>query len=266
MSEIDARALLEAPPYAFVGDDRRAVEFDDPGGHRHRDQPGPRRTAAEGLRRHHRRVHRARSRSPSRRSIGQTEGRARNRLTEDGLDRARHVPGRDRGQPRRRRRRRPEPAGGSLADPGTEITITVARSVQVQTTLPPTTPPTTPHRPRSHRPPQPPTTAPPTTAPAPRPRVGPDQPTFSGSCRRDRRSARWRQSGLRRCGRGSCAAGGGRAPVRMLSGWNCTPSTSWSRWRTPITTPSARAGGDDQAVGDRRRVDRQGVVAGGGDR
>ena len=26
--------------------------------------------------------------------------------------------------------------------------------------------------------------------------------------------------------------------VRMPSGWNCTPSTSSSRWRTPMTTPS----------------------------
>ena len=27
------------------------------------------------------------------------------------------------------------------------------------------------------------------------------------------------------------------AVVRMLSGWNCTPSSGRSRWRRPITTP-----------------------------
>jgi hypothetical protein len=47
-----------------------------------------------------------------------------------------------------------------------------------------------------------------------------------------------RRRGPRR-GRGSSAAGRGRLPVRIDSGWNCTPSTSSSRWRRPITMPSS---------------------------
>ena len=51
-------------------------------------------------------------------------------------------------------------------------------------------------------------------------------------------------------------------PVRMLSGWNCTPSTSCSRWRTPMIVPSAVVAVTSRLGGQRRRVDRQRVVAG----
>ena len=65
-------------------------------------------------------------------------------------------------------------AAGSLADPGTEITITVARSLQVQTTLPPTVPPTTAAPTTVPPTTAAPTTAPPTTAaPVPTTTVGP---------------------------------------------------------------------------------------------
>ena len=49
--------------------------------------------------------------------------------------------------------------------------------------------------------------------------------------------------------------------VRTLSGWNWTPSTSRWRWRTPMIVPSARGRRDLEDVGQRRRVDRQRVVA-----
>ena len=69
----------------------------------------------------------------------------------------------------------------------------------------------------------------------------------------------------RRPSPGSCAAASWPSPVRMLSGWNCTPSIGSSRWRTPITT-LVGGGGDLEAVGHRRRVDDQAVVAGAGQR
>ena len=49
--------------------------------------------------------------------------------------------------------------------------------------------------------------------------------------------------------------------VSTDSGWNCTPSTGSSRWRTAITSPSARGRRDLERVGDRRRRER--VVAAG---
>ncbi len=86
--------------------------------------------------------------------IGQTEGRARNTLTEDGLVVRVIYQEVNAGSPDDGRVIAQSLPAGSLADPGTEITITVARSLQVQTTLPPTLPPTTvgpDHRATDHR-------------------------------------------------------------------------------------------------------------------
>ena len=49
--------------------------------------------------------------------------------------------------------------------------------------------------------------------------------------------------------------------VSTDSGWNWTPSTGSSRWRTPITSPSAQVARDFELVGDRGRGER--VVAAG---
>ena len=56
MAELEARSLLEGEPVLVRRHHRGPVEFDDPRGHRDRDQPGARRTGGEGIRRHDRRV------------------------------------------------------------------------------------------------------------------------------------------------------------------------------------------------------------------
>ena len=62
MSEIDARATAPGRAVRVRRHHRRSFEFDDRGRHRHRDQPERGRAAAEGIRRDHRRVDRARAR------------------------------------------------------------------------------------------------------------------------------------------------------------------------------------------------------------
>ena len=56
-------------------------------------------------------------------------------------------------------------------------------------------------------------------------------------------------------------ASAGPSGVSTDSGWNCTPSTRSSRWRTAITSPSAAVADDLEAVGHRGRRER--VVAAG---
>ena len=131
------RRCSRREPYQFVGHHRGAVEFDDPGGNGHRDQPGTGRAAWRRDRPSPSSCRPDRSRSPCRRSIGQTEGRARNTLTEDGLVVRVTFQEVHAGSPDDGRVIAQSLPADSLAAPGTEITITVGRSVQVPTTLPP---------------------------------------------------------------------------------------------------------------------------------
>ena len=66
--------------------------------------------------------------------------------------------------------------------------------------------------------------------------------------------------------RASCSAGHDRRPVRIDSGWNCTPSTSCSRWRSPMMVPSSVSAVTSRTSGSAVAVDDQRVVAGGLDR
>ena len=47
-------------------------------------------------------------------------------------------------------------------------------------------------------------------------------------------------------------ASAGPSGVSTLSGWNCTPSIGSSRWRTPITSPSAVRAETSSSSGIRR--------------
>ncbi len=94
--------------------------------------------------------------------VGQTEGRARNTITSAGLTVRVNYVDVPAGSPDDGRVRAQDLTPGSLADPGTLVTLTVGRSLELATTLPPTTTTTVP--------PATTTTAPPaattTTAPA----------------------------------------------------------------------------------------------------
>jgi hypothetical protein len=54
--------------------------------------------------------------------------------------------------------------------------------------------------------------------------------------------------------------------VRIDSGWNCTPSTFSSRWRTPMISPSSVQAVTSRQAGRVSRSDRQRVVAHHGQR
>ena len=49
--------------------------------------------------------------------------------------------------------------------------------------------------------------------------------------------------------------------VRIASGWNCTPSTGSSRWRTPMISPSSVVAVTSSAAGRFAALDRERVVA-----
>ena len=92
---------------------------------------------------------------------------------------------------------------------------------------------------------------------------------------RARRPRRPRATATAAAERPTGSAGGGRHPVeeglqhrwpptvRIDSGWNCTPSTSCSRWRRPITRPSSVSAVISSSGGHRGPVDDERVVAGG---
>ena len=64
-------------------------------------------------------------------------------------------------------------------------------------------------------------------------------------------------------GRGRCRSRSWPCSVRIDSGWNCTPSTSSSRWRRPMTTPSSVRAVTSSTSGTESALDDEGVVAGG---
>ena len=64
-------------------------------------------------------------------------------------------------------------------------------------------------------------------------------------------------------GRGSWPRRSWPAAVRIDSGWNCTPSTSSSRWRRPMIVPSSVSAVISSTSGTDVAVDDQRVVAGG---
>jgi serine/threonine-protein kinase len=74
---------------------------------------------------------------------GQTEGRARNELTNNGLIVVVVYVDVPPGSPDDGRVQAQDVEPGSFVDPGTTVTLTVGRSLEVQTTLPPTTTTTT---------------------------------------------------------------------------------------------------------------------------
>ena len=111
MSEVDARALLQADPYAFVVTTAVRSSSTIPEGTVIEINPGPGALLPKGSD-----VTIVVSTGPEPVTvapvIGQTEGRARNTLTEDGLVVRVQSTGRERGKPRRRSSDRPEPGGG----------------------------------------------------------------------------------------------------------------------------------------------------------
>jgi len=166
MTEIDARALLEAPPYQFTVTTAVQSSSTIPEGTVIEINPGPGALVLIGSD-----VTIVVSTGPQPVSvpsvIGQTEGRARNSLTSSGLVvrvTFQDVPA---GSPDDGRVIDQSLPADSVVQPGTEITITVARSVQVAPTPPPTTvEPTTTVPPTTAAPTTvAPTTLPPTTVP-----------------------------------------------------------------------------------------------------
>ena len=166
MTEIDARALLEAPPYQFTVTTAVQSSSTIPEGTVIEINPGPGALVLIGSD-----VTIVVSTGPQPVSvpsvIGQTEGRARNSLTSSGLVvrvTFQEVPA---GSPDDGRVVAQSLPADSVVEPGTEITITVARSVQVAPTPPPTTvEPTTTVPPTTAAPTTvAPTTLPPTTLP-----------------------------------------------------------------------------------------------------
>jgi eukaryotic-like serine/threonine-protein kinase len=149
MTEIDARALLQAPPYEFVVTTAVKSSSTIPEGTVIEIKPGPGELVQKGSA-----VTVVVSTGPEPVTvppvIGQTEGRARNTLTEDGLVVRVVYADVAAGSTDDGRVTAQSLNAGSQVEPGTEITITVGRATQAATT---TTPPTT----------VPPTTAAPTT-------------------------------------------------------------------------------------------------------
>jgi eukaryotic-like serine/threonine-protein kinase len=156
MSEIDARGLLEGAPYEFVVTTALKSSSTIPEGTVIEINPGPGELVQKGSA-----VTVVVSSGPEdvrvAPVIGQTEGRARNTLTEDGLVVRVVYADVPAGSTDDGRVTAQSLTAGSQVAPGTEITITVGRALQaVTTTTPPVTttiPPTT----------TPPTTAAPTT-------------------------------------------------------------------------------------------------------
>ena len=153
MTELEARSLLEGDPYTFVVTTAVQSSSTIPEGTVIQVNPAPGALVAKGSP-----VTIVVSTGPEPVTvasvIGQTEGRARNRLTDDGLVVRVIYQDVDAGSPDDGRVVALSLSAGSITPRGTEITVTVARSVQAATTVPPTAPPTT----------AAPTTAPPTTA------------------------------------------------------------------------------------------------------
>ncbi len=173
MSEIEARGVLEADPYAFVVTTAVRSSSTIAEGTVIEINPAPGELLPKGSD-----VTIVVSTGPEPVTvapvIGQTEGRARNTLTEDGLVVRVQYQDVNAGSPDDGRVIAQSLPAGSLTEPGTEITITVARSLQVQTTLPPTLPPTTAAPTTAAPTTAAPTTAAPTTAaPAPTTTAGP---------------------------------------------------------------------------------------------
>ena len=198
MTEIEARALLQAPPYDFVVTTDVRSSATVPEGTVMEIRPGPGELIAKGsdvL------IIVSSGPEPVRvpAVVGRTEAQARNTLTEEGLVPSVTYVDVAAGSPDDGRVVAQSLPAGSQVDPGTGITITVGRAVAPVTTIPPTTTTTT-------IPPTTTTLAPPTTT-----TIDPDAPptVASGLAPRARKFA------SRSCPR----------PVRMLSGWNWTPST-----------------------------------------
>ena len=167
MTELEARSVLEGPPYEFVVTTNVTSSATIPAGIVIEIRPGPGELVPQGGN-----VLIIVSSGPEPVTVpavvGRTEAQARNTLTEDGLivdvvyvD----VPA---GSPDDGRVTAQSLPAGSQTDPGTLITITVGRALEPATTLPPatttsTTSTTTTPPPATDAP----TTAPTTSAPAP---------------------------------------------------------------------------------------------------
>ena len=154
MTEVDARALLGAPPYNFTVTTAVKSSATIQAGTVIEINPGPGELVEIGSG-----VTIVVSTGPEPIRVppvvGQTEGRARNTLTGEGLVVRVTYQDVDPGSPDDGRVISQNPAPPTVAEPGSEVTIVVGRSLTPATTLPPTTaPPTT----------TPPTTVPPTTA------------------------------------------------------------------------------------------------------
>ncbi len=156
MSEIDARALLGAPPYNFTVTTAVQSSSTIDEGTVIQINPGPGALVEIGSG-----VTIVVSTGPELVAvppvIGSTEGRARNTLTSEGLVVRVTYQDVDPGSPDDGRVIAQSLAPGDRVEPGTEITITVGHSLTPATTLPPTTTTTTTTT-------VPPTTAAPTTA------------------------------------------------------------------------------------------------------
>jgi len=138
MTELEARAVLEAPPYEFIVTTDVTSSATIPAGIVIEIRPGPGELVPKGGN-----VLIIVSSGPQPVTVpavvGRTEAQARNTLTEDGLivdvvyvD----VPA---GSPDDGRVTNQSLPAGSQTDPGTLITITVGRALEPATTLPPTT-------------------------------------------------------------------------------------------------------------------------------
>jgi serine/threonine-protein kinase len=166
MTELEARSILEAPPYEFVVTTSVTPSATIPAGIVIEIRPAPGELVPQGGD-----VLIIVSSGPEPVTVpavvGRTEAQARNTLTEEGLivdvvyvD----VPA---GSPDDGRVTDQSLPAGSQTDPGTLITLTVGRALEPATTLPPTT--TTSTTTTTAAPPatDAPTTAPTTAAPAP---------------------------------------------------------------------------------------------------
>jgi beta-lactam-binding protein with PASTA domain len=161
MTEVEARALLQAPPYDFVVTTDVRSSPTVAAGTVMEIRPGPGELIAKGSD-----VLIIVSNGPEPVTVpavvGRTEAQARNTLTEVGLVPSVTYVDVAAGSPDDGRVVAQSLPAGTQVDPGTEITITVGRAVAPVTTLPPTTtiPPTT-----TTTPPPATTTPPPATSP-----------------------------------------------------------------------------------------------------
>ena len=145
MAEVEARTLLQAPPYDFVVTTDVRSSATVPDGTVMEIRPGPGELIAKGSE-----VLIIVSSGPEPvrvpAVVGRTEAQARNTLTEEGLVPSVTYVDVAAGSPDDGRVVAQSLPAGSQVDPGTGITITVGRAVAPVTTIPPTTstiPPTT---------------------------------------------------------------------------------------------------------------------------